>query len=324
MNRKTLVSIISLVVLLSFQAKIVAAESGLSMDGMTTEAGAENTLTITIPINNAIDSLTNLQVNVPGEFNLDTAGEVNAYIVSGSGEKEKVNVTAIVKEGTVTFDTISLAEFALAEESTLEIEIPEVQNPSTAGEFTFSVSYQNLASELVMEDEVTFAIQHEQEQESDIETLQVDSQLNMNVGEKLQLKVLGVKEDGTTVDVTDRVDFALSSEALLTINADGELSALAKGEAAITVSLNDVQEQITVQITSSSPEENEEEQQEGNHSNQQQTETTGESDKEEELVTPGVPDTGDGSSQSSNIVDYLYYILALTLAGFLGFRFMRN
>ncbi|QHE51310.1 Ig-like domain-containing protein [Pontibacillus sp. HMF3514] len=138
------------------------------------------------------------------------------------------------------------------------------------------------------------------------DTPEADVDMNGN----MKLKVNGKDENGNDLEDLQNIDFEVSDESVATVDSEGNITPKSEGTVTVTASSDNYEDEMTLTVASNNNSSNDTEMtntgsnNDWNNEDSNENWTSASSDmssdsNSDSLTTPGVPSTGDGSSQSS-------------------------
>lgn len=147
---------------------------------------------------------------------------------------------------------------------------------------------------------------------------------NVDLNGNLKLKVNGEDTNGVELENLQNIDFEVSDESIATVDAEGNVTPKQPGTITVTASSDNYEDEITITVADNDSNSNGavnnndwdssngDSDNNWNSSSDRTTNTSNMSDSDS-LTTPGVPSTGDGSSQNSMSWSWMVLgLLALT------------
>ncbi len=129
---------------------------------------------------------------------------------------------------------------------------------------------------------------------------------NVDVDGNIKLKVNGKDENGNDLEDLQNVDFEVSDESVATVDSEGNITPKSEGTITVTASTDNYEDEMTLTVASNNNSSNDTEMTNTGDNNDWDSEGSNDSwtsaasdSNSDSLTTPGVPSTGDGSSQKS-------------------------
>jgi len=203
------------------------------------QARAVGTASISASINGLIAS-TDVKVSSAAPQSIAITPSPLALIV---GQKAQLTATAALTDGT-SQDVTHTVSWSISDPSVIQIDATGLASALKAGTSNFSASLAGSGSGKIAGSSTATVVAEL------LNALQISGQnASMPLGTSQQLTAAGTFNDGAVRDVTATVAWSSSASSIVSMNATGEATALARGSAALSAVAGGITTSITVNVT---------------------------------------------------------------------------
>lgn len=287
-----------------------AAEA--KIDFSSNVKGEMNDIVLNIPITIENKSLPDLSIdfsNNGNSFSLKEVGDVQVYLQNNNGDQLELTLgeSLTLSDNRIQIESHSLSEVTLDNYNMVKLVVPNVKNPSVVGitEITINTSYENVG---VSTGVVSESLSLEITDNNTVQALSVSAnETTLMTGEQNQIMIEAITESNTKIDVTEEVAYSTNNSDVLEVSNTGLVTALAEGLAMVTIEYEGLEHEVSFTVS--------------NSANQDTKEEESKEQPNDQISSPDVPKTGDGSVRDTNHkAGYALYLLAfIGLAGVIGY-----
>jgi len=289
---------------------------------------AEGTVKVWAMLDGKQDSFT---VNITGDAKMDLDEDLEADLdemndISLSApkadlnvnEKLKLNVDGLDEDGN-SIGNVSDVWFDVSDEDIAEITEDGYLIPKAEGTVTVTANANGETD--------TFDVNVDDAELSDVSFDTPEAEVDMDGN--MKLKVNGSDENGNELEDLQNVDFEVSDESVATVDSEGNITPMSEGTVTVTASSDNYEDEMTLTVADNGNNTGDTEttlsnnDSDWNSSDEDSSDNwTSSSDMSNDSSnsnwsnSPGVPTTGDGSSQQQNSMAWSWIALGLmSIAG---------